>query len=222
MIGLIRYSTDRGRGQGQTEMVCGVSVLTCVLYENGKGEERRLRKLEQLLLRSSVSRVILPESFPHRTLLERLRPVDPMPLYRAAADLLVLKLLDSKGVPPSEAAAVLAGPRLCPELCAAAHLLCPTVRRLRIDVPGEEGADFSRDLRRKFGIAMLPPTADADVTAVFGPTCGAADLKLYGSSQIRMSANGIEPPEGIEQPVLQLLWERGRIRREDLRVINIP
>ena len=31
-----------------------------------------------------------------------------------------------------------------------------------------------------------------------------------------------ELPEEIEQPMLALLWERGRVRRETLQVINLP
>ncbi len=222
MVGQIKFCGERGRSRGEVETIGGLSVLTCGLYDRGKGTERRLRRLEQLFRRAEVTRVILPDGFPHRDRLELMRPVDPMPLYRGAADLLVLKVLERKGVPPQTALAALSAPSLSPELCAAARNLCRSVRRLRIDVPGEEGEAFSYRLHREFGIPILPSTAPVDASAAFGDTGATSDLRLYGQSGIRLRAEGLDLPEEIEQPVLQLLWERGIIKREQLQVINLP
>ena len=199
-----------------------MTVLTCNLRREGKSIERQLRNLEQKLLRASVRRIILPDDFLYGNMLKQLRPVDPIQLYRGRADQLVLKALEWKQVHPEEATVALAGPQLCPEICAAANLLCRSVRRLRIDVPGVKGEAFARSLRREFGIGLLPSSARVDVSAAFGPSCEEVDIRLYGNCGIRLRAADVNLPEEIEQPVLQLLWEQGRIRREDLQVINIP
>lgn len=226
MVGWIRYSRGGGRSQPQTEVLYGMTVLTMPFYEpdgsRQKRVERSLRKLEQAFRRAGISRVIVPDNFPYRDCLGLIRPVGPMPLYRAAADLLTLEVLHRKGIPPGGARAVLAGPRLCPELCGAAERLCSVVRELRIDVPGEEGEDFSRYLQHEFGVPVIPRTVSVDAVIAFGETGEPSDLRLWGEGGIRLGAEGLELPEEIGQPVLALLWERGRVKREKLRVINLP
>lgn len=226
MVGRIQCRAQRGRSRPQTESLCGLVVLTAGLYApENVGRElpaRRIRTLERLFCRAEIRRVILPDRFPYRERLSLIRPVDPMPLYRATADLLALELLRKKGILLREARAALAGPRLCPELCAAAERLCPTVREVRIDVPGEEGERFARYLHREFGVPVVPRTAAAHAVIAFGQTGGAADLCLWGESGIRLGAEGLSLPEGIDQPLLALLWEQGRVKRESLRVRNLP
>ncbi len=226
MVGRIQYKRERGRSQPRSESVCGLTVLTVDLCEpEGLGQkklDRRIRKLEQTFRGAEISRVIVPNSFPYCEQLTLVRPVDPMPFYRAAADLLVLDLLRQKGIPPGVAKAALAGPRICPELCAAAERLCRTVRKLRIDVPGEEGADFSRYLQYEFGVPVVPRTAAVDAVVAFGETGEEADLCLWGKSEVCLRVEGVELPEEIEQSVLALLWEQGRVKREQIRVTNLP
>lgn len=226
MVGWVQYRKGRGRNGSQTEVLAGMTVLALPLYEpdgaDRKKLERRIRKMEHTFRREEVSRVILPDDFPCRDRLALVRPVNPILLYRGVADLLTLELLRRKGIPPGGARAALAGPRLCPELCGAAERLCADVRELRIDVPGEEGEDFARYLQYEFGVPVVPRTAAADAVIAFGETGEAADLCLWGEPGIRLSVEGMKLPENVEQPVLELLWEQGRVKREKFRVINLP
>lgn len=226
MVGLIRYNRERGRSRPQIESFCGVTALTADLYDpEGRGGKKvvgQLRKLERVYRKTGVSRVILPEHFPYRDGFTLVRPVDPRPFYRAMADLLLLGVLERKGIRPGRARATLAGPRLCPELRVAAERLCPIVRELKIDVPGEEGEDFARYLQHEYGIPVIPHGMAADAVISFGGTGGEADLDLWDGSGIRFGMEGIALPQEIGQSVLTLLWERGRVKRELLRVINLP
>jgi hypothetical protein len=203
-----------------------MTVLAIPFYEQeGLGAKkltRRIRTLEQTFRRAEVSRVIVSDDFPYWDRLALVRPVSPVPLFRGVADLLMLDLLRRKGIPPGGARAALAGPRLCPELCGAAERLCTTVRELRIDVPGEKGERFARYLQYEFGVPVVPRTAAVDVAITFGETGEAADLCLWGSPKIRLGVEGVNLPEEIAQPVLALLWEQGRVKREELQVINLP
>ena len=226
MVGWIQYRKGRGRSRPQTEVLSGMTVLALPFYEpedlGQKKLTRRIRMLEQAFRRAEVSRVIVPDDFPYRDHLGLIRPVEPMLLYRGAADLLVLEILRRRGIQPGGARAALAGPRLCPELCGAAERLCAVVRELRIDVPGEEGEDFARYLQHEFGVPVVPRRLAVDAVIAFGETGEPSDLCLWGSPGIRFGVEGVELPEEIAQPVLELLWEQGRVEREELQVINLP
>lgn len=225
MVGRILCQAQRGQSRPQAEVLYGLTMLTVGLYlpENGEQElpERRIRAMERAFCRAGISRVIFPERFSGRERPLRVRPVDPMPLYRASAELLALELLRDRKISCRGARVALAGPRLCPELCTAAERLCQTVREVQIDVPGEEGERFARCLQQKFGVPVVPRRATADAAIAFGATGRAADLCLWGKSRIRLEAAGLSLPEEIEQPLLMLLWEQGRIKRETLHVRNL-
>lgn len=226
MVGWIQYRRGRGQSRLQSEILSGMTVLALPFYEpDGLSRnrlDRRIRMLERAFRRMEIGRVIVPDDFPYRDRLELIRPLEAMPLYRAVADLLVLDILDRKGISPGRARAALAGPRLCPELCEAAERLCTVVRELRIDVPGEEGENFTRYLQHEFGIPVIPRMVTVDAAIAFGETGYPSDLRLWGKQEIRLSAEGVRLPTEIEQPVLALLWEQGRVKREELRVINLP
>ena len=226
MVGRIQCKQERGRSHPREERFSGLPVLTAELFvQAGAGERRlehRMNRVEQMFRRAGICRVLLPSRFPYRRQLSFLHPVDPMPLYRAAADLLVQETLRRKGIPLCGARVALAAPRLCPELRAAAERLCPTVRELRIDVPGEEGEAFARYLQYEFGVPVVPRQLAVDTVAAFGETGEEADLCLWGEREICLRAAGLDLPEEIEQPLLALLWERGSVKRDALRVINLP
>lgn len=228
MVGRIRYIQGKGRLKAEQECICGVTLLTASLYEPPKQApkklERRLEKLEDTFRRAGVSRVILPCGFPYRERLLGLKPVEPLTLYRAVADLLALAWLRSYGISPEQGRVALAGHRLCPELEETARRLCRRVRKVRIDVPGEEGALFARLLQWECGVPVMPPGEPVHMTVSFGGAAG--DLRLWGEdpclSGLRLTAEGLSVPEELEAPLLALLWEQGSLPREKIRVLNVP
>lgn len=227
MTGRIIYRGEKGRGGPESESICGLSILRGTLYEpeglSAGRLERRVHKLEGAFREAGVSRVILPDGFPHTSLLRQLKPVEPLLLYRGAADVLVLGQLQARHVLPGRGRVALAGPRLCPELRETVVRLCPYIRAVRIDVPGAGGEDFARALQREYGLPVLPPKVPVDVTVSFGPSETEEDLRLWGERPdlggLTLTTEKVDLPADAAQPVLALLWEQGGIKREDLRAI---
>lgn len=223
MVGLVRCVGEKGRMRLEVERWGGVELVAAALRApEGLSEQRlarRLEKLEGALRRAGVSRVVLPAGFPYAGRLRRLEIVEPLELYRAAADVLTLGWLTGRGIAPERGRVALTGPRLSPELRQAAERLCRRVRAVRVDAP--EGEDYARALQRECGVPVVPPTAPVDVTVAFGPTASPAALRLYGEAPclggLRLTGEGLELPPELEGPLLALLWERGSLRRERLR-----
>ena len=230
MIGRVRHLREKGRGTSEIECFHGLALLTVTFYQpdglRQKAVERRLRQLHRTFQKMGVSRVILPPEFPYTGYFTAVKPVDTLNFYRGTADLLVLGQLGKRGILPSSARVALTAPRLCPELKEAARRLCRQVRELRIDVPGEEGARFAQELQRSCGLPVMPRTLPIDVTAAFGPSEEAADLRLWGDEPclggLCLRAEGVDLPDDLEQPLLALLWEQGRLKREQIRTGNAP
>lgn len=229
-MGRVKFLREKGRSNTEIQRLHGLTFLTVAFYEreglSPRAVERRLRQLERTFQRGGVSRVILPPEFPYACRLRAIKPVDTLGFYRGAADLLVLGLLEKRQINPAVARVALTGPRLCPELKEAARHLYRNVRELRIDVPGEDGALFSQLLQRNWGIPVIPRTMPVDVTVSFGPSEKRADLSLWGElpdlGGQRLTAAGLDLPAELEQPVLALLWEQGRVKREQLQVGIAP
>ncbi len=182
---------------------------------------RRLRRAERALVQAGAGRVVLPRGFPYGDRLRLLRPVDPLSMWRGAADVLALGALDAEGIPRRRGRVALAASRLCPELEYAAERLCPLVRGLLIDAPG--GEDYARYLQAKFGLPVTPPAAGADVTVAFGPNGGrwGRRLELHGTADLgglTAAVEGVELPEDCWDQVLALLWEQGAVKPEKLIV----
>ena len=154
-----------------------------------------------------------------------LRPVETEPFCQAMAVPLALAALRRARILRAQATVALAGPRVSRPLFAAAEALCPQVRRLVVDVPGE-GEELAAWLREEYGAAVLPPGTAADVTACFGPAggeSGGAVLRLYGPAPqldgLRLlPEEGTLPPGLAPLPLLALLWECGRLRPEQIRI----
>ena len=227
MVGVIDYRRQRGRGGVEVEYLGPLALATAPLFAppglSPRRLARRAARIERALTRMGVGRVVFPRDFPHRELFPRLRPVDPVAVYRGAAEVLVLAGLERLGVEPRRSRVALAGPWLCPELRQAAWRLAPQVRTLLIRVPGEEGAAFARQLHREWGLPAAPPSGGAEVEAAFGP--GAAgesrlSLALYGEQPrlagLELRVRGMELPEPWAPGLLCLLWEQGAVRREEL------
>lgn len=223
MVGQLALAREKGRLRLERTALGPLDVLRAVVCEpEGLAPwrlRRRLQKAERALVRAGAGRVILDAGFPYGDRLALLRPVDPQPMLRACADVLVLGALDAEGVPRRRGRAALSAPRLCPELEGVAERLCPQVRTLMIDAPG--GLDYARYLQARFGLPVAPPAAGADVTAAFGPGGGrwGRCLELYPGGSLdglALRAEGVELPPDCADQVLALLWERGELRRETL------
>jgi len=226
MLGRIVLFQEKGKVSVEPERVAGLPLLRGTLFApeglSPRRLRRRLKKLGRLLARQGVGRLILPEGFPWGEAFADFGRVDPLPLYRAAADLLALGALELDGVPLERALVALSGPRLCPELTGTAERLCRRVRGLVIDVPGE-GARYAGWLHRRYGLPVSPG-AGAQVTVAFGPGGGRWGRVLELTEE-RLDLSGLQaaapeldlPPE-YARPLLAALWERGLLERSALQI----
>lgn len=222
MTGLLSRVCGRGRLTPTEVDIGGVPLLSAALFEPPGCSERRLARrlaaLERAVLARGVDRVVVAPDFPHAHRLLRLRAVEPARLYRGAAEVLILGWLTARRRDPAHAAVVLTGPRLSGEMADCALRLCPQVRALGVDVPGA-GTDFARSLQAGYGLPMLPPGAAADLRVAFGPGPDGAALRLYDPPELdglRLTAPELSLPPALEPQLLTLLWEEGRVRREQL------
>ncbi len=210
MLGYIKWSDGRRRLEGET--VLGLATLTLSLPRRcGRGG---LRRGAQALAKRGVRRVLTQPDFPHWPLLKRwgLAGVDTRALRCALAPLWVQASLAARGVPAERATLRLTGERESADMEALARRLCSCVRRLVIDTPGP--ARLAAGLRWEYGLPLLPPSAQGDLTLSFqdGPVLDGAVFSLAGAA--------LPPCETL--PLLAALWEGGRVRLEDIQVQIIP
>lgn len=226
MTGRVKLSREKGRTPPRVEVLCGLPLMTVTLHTaedvRPGTQKRRLSRMEQTLRRASVRRVIFPADFPYREQFRHFKAVEPLEFYRAVADVLALGWLEVHGIDACRGRVALAGTRLSPDMEYAARRLCRMVKSIRIDVPGEEGALFAAELQQNCGVPVLPAGAVVDLTVEFSPTGGNGQLRLWGEQPffdgLRLTAEGVEPPDELAESMLTLLWEQGKIRREQLRV----
>ena len=217
LVGIVALEERRGRRPVVTEeRVLGLRCLrVSVPVRPGLREDRRKR------------RALTAEDFPDWPALEGqgLRSVDPEPFCQAIAVPLALAALRRAGILRVRATVALSGPRVSRPLFAAAARLCPQVRHLVVDVPGE-GEELAAWLREEYGAAVLRPGGAApDVTLAFGP--GGEErgtvLRLYGPAPglagLRpILEEGGLPPDLAPLPLLSLLWECGRLTEGQIRI----
>ncbi len=230
MLGRIIYVRGPGRTGLELERIGELPLLRGTLFEpEGLRPwrlRRSLRQLGRLLERQGVRRLILPEGFPYAGAFSGFGRVELLPFYRAEADLLALGALGLDGVEPQRAWIALSASHLCPELTAAARRLCPQVRRLIIDVPGE-GARYAAWLHRQYGLPVAPGTG-ADVTVAFAPGGGrwGRVLELGGEEPelggLELAAPELALPEEYAARLMAALWERGALERGQLQVRYCP
>ena len=231
VVARLIYRRQRGRGGVEVEYLGPLALAAASLYDppglSPRRLARRAARLERTLARMGVGRVVFPQGFPHGGLFPRLRPVDPLTVYRGAAEVLALAGLERLEVEPRQGRAALAGTWLCPELRQAAWRLAPQVRGLLSRVPGEEGGALARQLHREYGLPAAPPSGGADMELAFSPG-GAGEsrlsLALYGAQPrlagLALRARGMELPERWADGLLSLLWEQGAVRREELYAVS--
>lgn len=225
MLGRVIYERGRGKTRLEGERIGPLAVKAVTLFDPpGQPFWRvrgRVHRMERLLLRAGVSRVILPVGFPYEAELRSLRPVDPLPLYRAHADLLALGALAEMGLAAEDSVVALSGLRVSPELARAAERLCPVVRGVALRVE-EGGAVWAERLFQRYGMPEFPPER-ADLTVAFGPSKKewGRVLPLYRpefrSLGIRLRAEGWELPARWADGLLTALWEQGRLNRGAMR-----
>ena len=108
-------------------------------------------------------------------------------------------------------------------LVRAAEELCPRVRDLCLSVQ-TGGGELERYLHRQYGVALRPDWDGVQATIRFDPRAeeaGQAVLSLFGPEAdlagLAVSVPGLErQKEGQWLPLLEILWETGRLERTDL------
>jgi hypothetical protein len=104
----------------------------------------------------------------------------------------------------------------------AAERLCPQVRGVSIQVPGE-GEGYAGWLHRRYGLPVTPPEGAA-VTLAFGPggEHWGMELPLYEGGSLpeglELRLEGLELPKWCRAELLTALWEQGALPRETLCV----
>lgn len=229
MVGRIRIEREKGRQTPAViEDLYGVRLLTATLWiPDGirpKQVDRRLTGIIRTFRKNSVSRLIIPSDFPYRDRLQCFNEVDGNELYRAIADVLALRWLETHGFNPGRSCVALAGVRLCPELENTANRLCRYVWGICIEVPGLEAELFATELQRDFGIPVMPRGSQSDLTIEFGQTEKQGQLRLWGEQPnldgLKLGAENVELPEELLVPILKLMWEQGKLRRQNLQVVH--
>lgn len=197
----------------------GIPVLKAVLPP--QYSSRRLERLGGRLYRKGIRRFLAADpALP----VGPLDPVSPLPLYRAKGGELALELVSF--LPVRERRVALRGETAGPEAWRIAEELCPRVGELLLDFDrGEES--LGRRLREKFGAVTVPlgrghePQAAVELSPRPDPL--PRTLRLWGESDLLgLTLLPEEPlPSGFPQlPLLELLWETGRVELDRIRVVR--
>lgn len=212
MLGWVRWYDGR-RMYLEQERIQELDLLALYLPGRERGMKCRVSKGARLLARNGVTRVVVPPEFPWWSVLEEwgLRPVGTRALRCALAPNWVRAFLTAREIEPERAVLCLQGERESPEMALLARELCVRVRNLTFDVPGE--CLLETRLRREYGLPVLPArTARPDLTLRFddGPLLTGAQFALR---------SGKLPPNCEILPMLSALWECGRVKTEDIRIL---
>lgn len=173
---------------------------------------RRLGRVAERLYRRGLRRFWSDGSVLN---LEPLIPISPLPLLRVKGAELVLALLS--GVSLRDRRVALRGEAAGAEAWTIAEALCPQVGGLYLDFDrGEE--KLAHQLHQRFGAAPLylgqGPETQAAVELAPRPFSLPRTLRLWGEPDIL----GLTLSPGEPLPLLELLWETGRMDPGELRV----
>lgn len=215
MLGVL--CPGQGRIKRKRSDILGLPVLWVYVPLGGYWEKHRLTRAECLLLRQGARRLLPLRDAPEWRL--SLPEADPLPLYRAMADRMVLAALKRGGKEACCAAVALTGEQVDADLARTARLLCPRVRTLLLEV-GYGGERLARELYWEFG-AAVGIGGQADVRVRFSGTSRPGELVLCGRPELLGLKLELPPglcvPEQLEPaPVLSALWQAGRIHATDL------
>lgn len=223
MLGLIQYGEERGITVERTRLQ-GLAVLRVRLLPGGRWERKRIDRAARLLKRQGIRRVLVPKGFSCWEVLVRrgLCAIDPLPLYRAMADRLVLAELARRGVEERVACVALRGEYVDRDLAGVARLLCPRVRTILIQVR-QGGEKLTRELYREFGVGTAA-RARPDVAVRFGGDGEEGELVLCGRPDflgLELDAPERVLPEETEPlPLLTALWQAGGLDLGEIRVFD--
>jgi len=213
-----------GRGRAEAGRLYGLNVLRAEADPEGFWGPRRLRRAGRALCRGGALRTLAPSGL--LPLLEGfgLRPVEIGPFLRSQAPALALAALERRGLSPGRCAVALRGVRADRDMARAAEELCPLVRGLIIDAP-RGGPELARQLRREYGVAILPPGERGQVELAFQEgysPVGEDALELFGPRPrlggLVLSAPGLEGPDQEDLPLLAALWEGGKLGAGDIKI----
>lgn len=228
-VGRLIWREEKGRGSSDLHYYGTLPVMTvtvCAPPSIGMWRKgRRMRRAVHALHQAGVRQVIWPKNCPWSLQEAGFAGIEVEALYQAQADRLALGALEGLGISPGEGRVALVAQRLTIPLQRTAQRLCPLVRGLLIQVPGE-GEDYARWLHGQYGLPVAPAAAGAEVTVAFspgGPRWGRC-LEVYGDCRLdglRLTAPELDLPEDMEELLLAVLWERGAIRGEDLAVTSL-
>lgn len=225
MPGLLWWDeTVRGVSAPERAEIAGLCVLRVRLAPGGRWEGRRAERAGRLLAKRGVRYVLPLRDFAWWDRLRRtgLAPVDPLPLYQTMAPQLTLALLARRGVAPRNACVLLRGEWAQGALAAAAFALCPTVRRLVLDVSGG-GERLERALYDRFGAARGGQTGEPDVRVVFDGAAEAGALCLSPGGidlcGLRLTSDAHDLPGELERDcLLAALWQAGVLSEGEIAV----
>lgn len=226
-VGQLIWRQERGRGDSDLAYYGPLPLLTVTVYApENMGMWRkawRMRRAVRTLQQAGVRQVIWDPACPWQARDGGFSPIQVEELYQAVGDCFALAALELLGRSPGEGRVALVGQRLSLPLQRTAQRLCPQVKGLLIQVPGE-GEDYARWLYGQFGLPVCPAATGANVTVAFspeGPRWGRS-LELYGACQVdglRLVCQGLELPGKVERELLAVLWERGLVTRDQLAVV---
>lgn len=226
-VGQLIWRQERGRGDSDLAYYGPLPLLTVTVYAPERmrmwRKARRMRRAFHTFQQAGVRQVIWDPTCPWQAREGGFATIQVEELYQAVGDRLALAALEAMGRSPEQGRVALVGQRLSLPLQRTAQHLCPQVKGLLIQVPGQ-GEDYARWLHGQYGLPVCPEAAGADVTVAFspgGPRWGRC-LELYGACRMdgqRLVCQGLELPENVERELLAVLWERGLVTREQLAVV---
>jgi len=234
MIGILGWKERRKKEGAVTVGECSVLHMRFlraeVLREESTPElllRRRALHALRKLRGQGVTRVILPEDFLWKELLERagVRPVSTLPLRRLLAADWAAAELGERGIPAGSARVAVAADRLTGEAVRTVTELVLRYRHVLLDIP-RGGEELSRQLRREYGAALQLISAreqleEADAAVLFDPremAGGRVCLRLYEESQPMPSLllppllEGQLPVGAARLAILSVLWEAGMLK----------
>ena len=211
------------RGGPPVRRIRGAPFRTVTVTERtGLAARLSARSAARALRRAGVREAVFPEGYTVPPVFERygIKPVSPVPLYRATAASIVRLTLRQQAMPEAGITLAFTAGRVTPELAAAVRALASCARYITLAVPDCEA--LTRMLLREYGlaarIAANGEAIRADLTVCFDPFPAEGPcLPLY-SEALPVS---YDTPEDCPVPLLTALWRAGTVDASSLSVRSV-